>query len=64
MKKKVHPAIPLRSEISSKEQLVFMFDRCSDCKNKKVKANLVKNTRESANSIFNRTNCKLRVGLF
>ena len=62
--KKVHPAIPLRSERSVKEQLVPMFDRYSDCKNKKVKASLVNNTRESANSVFNCTNCKLRVRPF
>jgi len=59
--RKVHPAIPIRSENSLTEHLIQIFKKYQDCQDKRLSANIRRNTVASGNTIFNCTPCKCKL---
>ena len=55
---KVHPALPLRTELSISNHLCQIFEKYANCRNKRAKAAVVKNIKDSANTVYNLTTCK------
>ena len=49
---KVHPALPLRTELSISNHLCQIFEKYANCRNKRVKAAVVKNIIKTQQTLF------------